>query len=159
VADSQLASRWGNITEFKGFDIITPNEREARFALANQDSGVGRLASFLQDACDYKNMILKLGERGIFCVSKNQELKSHAFAVDSFAKTVVDAVGAGDALLAYSTLSMLSTGCLVTAGIVGSIAAACECEYDGNIPIRPENVLEKIDAIEKLTKYNTAESE
>ena len=30
VADSQVASRWGNITEFKEFDIITPNEREAR---------------------------------------------------------------------------------------------------------------------------------
>jgi rfaE bifunctional protein kinase chain/domain len=159
VADSQLASRWGNITEFKEFDLITPNEREARFALANQDSGVGRLASFLQDACDYKNLILKLGERGIFCVSQNQELKSSAFAVDSFAKNVVDAVGAGDALLAYSTLSMLSTGCLVTSGIIGSLAAACECEYDGNIPIRPEIILEKIDDVEKMTKYNTTESQ
>ena len=29
VADSQVASRWGNITEFRGFDLITPNEREA----------------------------------------------------------------------------------------------------------------------------------
>ena len=40
VADSQVASRWGNITQFKGFDLITPNEREARFAMADQDSGV-----------------------------------------------------------------------------------------------------------------------
>ena len=31
VADSQVASRWGNILEFKNFDLITPNEREARF--------------------------------------------------------------------------------------------------------------------------------
>ena len=45
VADSQVASRWGNITEFKGFDLITPNEREARFALADQDSGIRPLAS------------------------------------------------------------------------------------------------------------------
>jgi len=156
AADSQLASRWGNITEFKGFDMITPNEREARFALANQDSGVGRLASFLEDACDYKNLILKLGERGIFCVSQNKESKSQAFTVESFVKTVVDAVGAGDALLAYSTLTMLSTGSLVTAGILGSIAAACECECDGNIPIRHEDVLEKIDSIEKMTKYITS---
>ena len=26
VADSQVASRWGNITDFKNFDLITPNE-------------------------------------------------------------------------------------------------------------------------------------
>ena len=37
VADSQVASRWGNITEFQGFDLITPNEREARFAMGDQD--------------------------------------------------------------------------------------------------------------------------
>ena len=40
VADSQVASRWGNITDFQGFDMITPNEREARFALGDQDSGI-----------------------------------------------------------------------------------------------------------------------
>ena len=28
VADSQVATRWGNITDFKGFDLITPNERD-----------------------------------------------------------------------------------------------------------------------------------
>ena len=55
VADSQVASRWGNILEFKGFDLLTPNEREARFALADQDTGraaAGRQAargSRLQD--------------------------------------------------------------------------------------------------------------
>ena len=41
TGDSQVASRWGNITEFKNFDLITPNEREARFSLADQDSTVG----------------------------------------------------------------------------------------------------------------------
>ena len=155
VADSQVASRWGNITEFKGFDLITPNEREARFALANQDSGVGRLASFLQEACDYQNLILKLGDRGIFCVAQNEELTTHAFSIDTFARTIVDAVGAGDALLAYATLSMLATKSLVTAGILGSMAAACECELDGNIPIRPEDLLAKIDDVEKMVGYET----
>jgi rfaE bifunctional protein kinase chain/domain len=153
VADSQVASRWGNITEFKGFELITPNEREARFSLANQDSGVGRLSSFLLDACNYQNLILKLGDRGIFCVAQDQESKTPAFSIDSFASNIVDAVGAGDALLAYATLTMLATGSLVMAGIIGSMAAACECECDGNIPIRPENLLAKIDAVEKMAGY------
>ena len=47
MADSQVASRWGNITDFKHFDLITPNEREARFALADQDSGIRPLAAAL----------------------------------------------------------------------------------------------------------------
>lgn len=155
VADSQVASRWGNITEFKGFDLITPNEREARFALADQDSTVGRLASLLLEASSYKNLILKLGDRGVFCLSDETDVKSPYFSVDSFATNVVDAVGSGDALLAYATLTMLSGGSLVAASILGSIAAACECEYDGNIPIKPEDILAKIDAIENKAGYKS----
>src|SRR4029453_8439620 len=44
VADSQMASRWGNILDFQGFDLIAPNEREARFALGDQDSTVRPMA-------------------------------------------------------------------------------------------------------------------
>ena len=45
VADSQVASRWGNITDFKGFDLIRPDEREARFALGRPGFGHSPLAS------------------------------------------------------------------------------------------------------------------
>ena len=65
VADSQVASRWGNILEFKGFDLITPNEREARFSLADQDTGVRPLAAKLHEEADCKTVILKLGDRGV----------------------------------------------------------------------------------------------
>ena len=155
VADSQVASRWGNITEFKNFDLITPNEREARFALADQDSTMGRLADMLYESSGYRNLILKLGDRGVFCDTQNKGVKTSYFSIDSFASNIIDAVGAGDALLAYVTLTMLATGSLVMAGIIGSMAAACECEYDGNIPIQPETLLAKIDAVEKMTSYKT----
>ena len=153
VADSQVASRWGNITEFKNFDLITPNEREARFALADQDSTVGRLATLLCEASGYRNLILKLGERGVFCSTNPTHKSNQYFSIDSFSGNLVDAVGAGDALLAYSTLSMLATGSLVTAGIIGSMAAACECEVDGNIPIRAESVIAKITSVENMASY------
>ena len=156
VADSQVSSRWGNITEFKGFDLITPNERESRFALADQDSTIGGLSSLLKERAEFKNLILKLGERGIFCSSDDTTAKNSYFSVSSFASSTIDAVGAGDALLAYATLSMLATDSLVIAAILGSIAAACECELDGNIPIQLENVLAKIDAVEKLTNYSSS---
>ncbi|MEG3618323.1 PfkB family carbohydrate kinase [Magnetovibrio sp. PR-2] len=154
VADSQVASRWGNITEFLGFDLITPNEREARFSLADQDSTVRNLSLKLMAKTDCNTVFLKLGSRGVF-VSYMDEDKGECFiAIDSFAGNVVDAVGAGDAMLAYSTLCMMTTGSPFISSIVGSMAAACECEYDGNIPIRPEDVLRKIDTVEKLANYS-----
>ena len=155
VADSQVASRWGNITEFKGFDLITPNEREARFALADQDSGIRPLASTLYDEAQCKTLILKLGERGVLtCRSADHESVESFIVIDSFVDRVVDAVGAGDALLAYATLAKLATGSDAISTILGSMAAACECEVDGNIPITPQAVREKIDAVERQATYN-----
>ncbi len=148
VADSQVASRWGNITEFQGFDLVTPNEREARFALADQDSNIGQLAILVKEKTECASVILKLGSRGIFFLNDD-----FYHSVDSFANEVKDAVGSGDALLAYATLTMLASGSLAQACILGSIAAACECEYDGNIPIRPKDVLEKLRHIEQLAYY------
>ena len=46
-----------------GFDLITPNEREARFALGDQDSGVRPLgARALSTQAECKTLILKLGD-------------------------------------------------------------------------------------------------
>jgi rfaE bifunctional protein kinase chain/domain len=155
VADSQVASRWGNITEFKNFDLITPNEREARFALADQDSGIRPLASALYDEARCQTLILKLGERGVLtCRSSDHESLDSFIVVDSFVDRVVDAVGAGDALLAYATLAKLATGSDAIATLLGSMAAACECELDGNIPVAPTDVRSKIDAIEQRATYN-----
>lgn len=154
VADSQVASRWGNITEFKEFDLITPNEREARFALADQDSGIRPLASALYDAARCKTLILKLGDRGVLtCRDSDHESLESFLVVDSFVERLVDAVGAGDALLAYATLAMLATGRESIATILGSIAAACECECDGNVPVQPEDVRRKIDVLQRQVKF------
>jgi rfaE bifunctional protein kinase chain/domain len=150
VADSQVASRWGNITEFQGFDLITPNEREARFALGDQDSGIRPLASDLFDKAQCKLMILKLGDRGVLtCRGPNHEQHDSFFVIDSFVDRLVDAVGAGDALLAYSTLAMLESGNDVIATILGNMAAACECERDGNVMVTPDRLRAKIDDVEK----------
>jgi rfaE bifunctional protein kinase chain/domain/rfaE bifunctional protein nucleotidyltransferase chain/domain len=154
VADSQVASRWGNILEFQGFDLITPNEREARFALGDQDSVLRPLAHELHASAHCKTLILKCGDRGILTYRTAPPGDYRAFfAIDSFAENVVDAVGAGDALLAYATLALVATRNDVIASILGNIAAGVECEHDGNWPVTPELVLKKIDALEKRARY------
>jgi bifunctional ADP-heptose synthase (sugar kinase/adenylyltransferase) len=154
VADSQVASRWGNILDFKGFDLITPNEREARFSMADQDTGVRPLAAQLHEHAACRMVILKLGDRGVLTCrpGKGNDLRSF-FVVDSFVERVVDAVGAGDALLAYATLAMVAENSEVAATILGSIAAALECEIDGNLPVSRADLAERIDTIEKRANY------
>jgi rfaE bifunctional protein kinase chain/domain/rfaE bifunctional protein nucleotidyltransferase chain/domain len=154
VADSQVASRWGNILEFEGFDLITPNEREARFALGDQDSVVRPLALELHRRSKCKTVILKCGDRGLITYRSDSPTDFRAFfTLESCADRVVDAVGAGDALLAYATLAMIATRNDVVASILGNMAAGIECEHDGNVPVTPEQVLKKIDAVEKHAHY------
>jgi rfaE bifunctional protein kinase chain/domain len=153
VADSQVASRWGNILDFQAFDLITPNEREARFALGDQDSVVRPLASELHEKSKCKTLILKCGERGIITYRRHEEEYRTFLVVDSLAERVVDAVGAGDALLAYATLAQVVTGNDAVAAILGNMAAGVECEHDGNWPVTPDHVLKKIDKFEASVHY------
>jgi len=153
VADSQVANRWGNILEFQDFDLITPNEREARFALGDQDSTVRPMALDLYKRARCKLLILKLGERGIITYRAPSHEVRAFFTVDSFADRVVDAVGAGDALLSYAALSMVVSESNVIGSILGALAAAVACEHDGNKPVKPEDVLKKLNALEKRSRF------
>ena len=145
-----MASRWGNIAEFTGFNLITPNEREARFVLADQDSGVRPLASKMYDAADCEVLMMKMGERGVLtCTAADHEDAGSFFVLDSFADRVIDPVGAGDAFLAYATLAMLIDDRPAVASILGSMAAGCACEFDGNLPVATEYVVSKIDAAQE----------
>lgn len=154
AADSQVASRWGNILEFQGFDLITPNEREGRFALGDQDSVVRPLALELYRRSQCKNLILKLGERGSITYRSDSEVDPHAFfTLDSFASNVVDPVGSGDALLSYATLAMVATRNPVLASILGSLAAGIACGMDGNIHVNPAQIIARIDQLERKVNF------
>lgn len=152
VADSQVASRWGNILDFKGFDLITPNEREARFALADQDSVVRPLGVELYRRALCRILMLKLGAHGLMTFRTEPQGEDDMrtfFALDSFASHVVDAVGAGDALLAYAALGLAATQHSVIASVLGSLAAAIECGHDGNVPVDRAAVAAKLELMEQ----------
>jgi len=153
IADSQVASRWGNILDFKGFDLITPNEKEARFSLADQDSVVRPLALELYKRSGCKVLILKMGARGIITYREASHDVRAFFTIDAFADNVVDPVGAGDALLAYATLSLRATDSPVVSSILATMAAAVACEHDGNTPVSPEQLLNKLAIVERRIQY------
>ncbi len=153
VADSQVASRWGNILDFKNFDIITPNEREARFSLGDQDSSIRPLATDLYKKSKCKLLILKLAEKGILSYRKENWRNIDSFYVlDSLVENLVDPVGAGDALISYATLSMCASNNHAITSIISLIAASLSCEKEGNVTIKITEILEKISKIERILK-------
>jgi bifunctional ADP-heptose synthase (sugar kinase/adenylyltransferase) len=153
IADSQVSNRWGNILDFTDFDLLTPNEREARFALADQDSVVRPLASELFRQARCRNLILKLGDRGVIGYRSPGPMPREFFTIESFVTNLVDPIGAGDALVAYASLALAVTGNIVIASILGSMSAAVTCERQGNVPVAPAEVEDKIAAVERLSRY------
>ena len=150
VADSQVASRWGNILDFKNFDLITPNEKEARFSLADQDTTIRPLASRLYNEAKCKNMILKLGEKGTITFRrkmKKNDFRSF-FVIDALEKYAVDPVGCGDALLSYAALGLFHSNNIVIGSLLGSISASLESKINGNEPITLEEILKKLSSLE-----------
>jgi rfaE bifunctional protein kinase chain/domain len=153
VADSQVASRWGNILEFQGFDLITPNEREARFALGDQDSTIRPLALELYRKAKCKYLMLKMGKKGMITYREPSPEVRSFFNLDTFADNVVDPVGAGDALVSYATLALVRGRCPVIASALGAVAAALACERDGNTPIEPAEARKKLEQVRKDAQF------
>ncbi len=147
VADSQVSNRWGNILEFKNFDIILPNEKEARFALGDQDTGIRPLGAKLYKDSKARYLILKLGEKGILVYRDVNENARDFFMIDSFVEDLVDATGAGDAMLAATSLAYKVSKNILTSSVLGSLGAAIACEKEGNIPISTEEIEAKIKRI------------
>ena len=156
VADSQVASRWGNVLDFAGCDLITPNEEEVRFALADQDSVIRPLGTALYEQSRCKILMLKVGARGMltFRGAMQGPEKRSFFTVDSLARdAIADPVGAGDALLAYATLTQVATGNEVISSILGAIAAGIECEFEGNVPVTPDLISIRLRELETASEF------
>jgi rfaE bifunctional protein kinase chain/domain len=144
IADSQVSSRWGNILDFKKVDIIFPNELEARFSLGDQDSGIRSIGTKLIKEAGCKNLVLKLGEKGSMVFRNTGFYPQDFFPLDSFVKSKVDAIGAGDAYLSATTVYYCITKNIVLSSIIGNFAAAIACEQEGNVPISKEQIISYI---------------
>jgi len=144
VADTQVSSRWGNILDFKHFDIILPNEKEARFALGDQDTGIRPLGARLFKLSKAKYLILKLAAKGILVYRQTTEQPRDIFILDSSVENLIDPIGSGDAMLAATSLSFKYSNNIIISSIIGNLAAAAACETMGNNPISIETIEKEI---------------
>jgi hypothetical protein len=48
---------------------------------------------------------------------------------------------------------MFLTGNAVVAAVLGSLSAAVACEHQGNVPTEPNDILDKIDRLERQAQY------
>jgi rfaE bifunctional protein kinase chain/domain len=145
AADSQSSSQIGDISRFKGMDLITPTEREARISTRNQEDGLVVLAEQLRGQSMAKNLLLTLGEEGVLIHAANS---ANDFwltdRISSLNQNPKDVAGAGDSLLIASVLALRAGGTIWESALLGCLAAAIQVGRVGNMPIQANELAKNL---------------
>ena len=138
VADSQSSSQVGDVSRFRGMTLVTPTEREARFAVHDFESGLVVLAEKLRRKAKAKNVIITLNEEGVL-IHAATEKKSHSLTdkLPAFNTAPKDISGAGDSFLTCASMSIAVGADIWKSSYLGSLAAARQVGRIGNIPLTP----------------------
>ena len=145
--DVQCSSQIGSILRFKNFSLLCPNEREARLALQDKDSGLEQLSQHLLQITHSKRLVMKLGPQGFIAYDRNAdgELTSQPFPALSV--NPLDVAGAGDSLLAVFATGLASGHEMMPTAALACSMAAHAVETMGNTPITAKKLSEGIERI------------
>lgn len=142
-ADSQASSQIADISRFRGMNLITPTEREARLAMSDFDSGLSVLVEDLQHKSGAANIVVTLGSEGMLIYGRN----GGGYMVDDLPAlnfSPKDVAGAGDSLFATMSLSLRSGADIWSAAYLGALAAAQQVSRVGNTPMRHEDLAREL---------------
>ena len=117
-----------SINKFNGFDLMVINENELRQENKDLKTDIKILSKNLVKNKKINKLIVTAGKKGAFLIDKN--LKS--YYCPAFAKSSVDKVGAGDAMLSLTSLGLKLNFDPELVLFIGSIAAAISVESIGN---------------------------
>ena len=141
-ADSQASSQTGDVSRFKGATLISATEREARLAMNDFKSGLQSIANLLVQKSSAENLVVKLGAEGLIGLCTRPRAATDTLT--ALNPNPLDVAGAGDAFLATASLAIFAGADIWEACYLGSTMAAIQVSRMGNVPIKREILLEKL---------------
>ncbi len=143
--DLQCSSQVGSVTKFKGYDLLCPNEREARIALQDKELGLEALTQKLFRETDSQRIIMKLGAEGFIAYDNNKSLKKmNIQSFPSLSTNPIDVSGAGDSLLSVVAVGLACRESMMVSAAVGACRAAIAVDTIGNYPVDKEKLKGKV---------------
>ena len=142
--DLQCSSQVGAVTRFKNFDLICPNEREARIALQDKDSGLEAISNLIFNKTNCKNLIMKLGSEGFIVYGQNGSSTLNREHFPALTANPADVMGAGDSLLAVMATGIASGQSLMPTAALASCMASLAVERMGNTPVSEMELRDRV---------------
>ena len=134
--DLQCSSQVGSITRFKKFSLLCPNEREARLALQDKDSGLEQLSQRLLQITETERLVMKLGPEGFIAYDRDADGQLSNQAFPALSVNTLDVAGAGASLLALFATGLASGQTMMPTAALACCMTALAVETMGNTPIR-----------------------
>lgn len=143
--DLQCSSQVGSIIKFQNFTLLCPNEREARLALQDKDSGLEQISQKLLKFTHAKQLVMKLGAAGFIAYDRdeNNVIKSQPFP--ALCVNPLDVAGAGDSLLALFATGLASGQAIMPSAALACCMAALAVDTMGNTPITADALRKSLD--------------
>jgi cytidyltransferase-like protein len=132
------------ITRYPRADIVCLDEAEARLAVGSRDGDIDAVARTLAARLDSRAFVVTLGARGCLAVDGDGEILRAELPAQT---QLVDAIGAGDALLSYCTPAIAAGLPLAAALRLGNAAGALAVQIVGNRrPVRRQELIDYLSA-------------
>ncbi len=132
-----------NLLKLREMDLVCPTEVELRTAMHDFSEGLNAVVWRWMEETAVRASIITMGLDGVIAFSKLSEkaekqgwpARLRSEHIPALGPAGIDPLGCGDALLACATMALASEANLVQAGYLGSLAAAVESRYLGNVPV------------------------
>ena len=143
--DLQCSSQIGSVLKFRDFDMIFPTEKEARIAINEKDAGLESISRQIMRHAKCENLVIKLGGDGLVVYESalyGGNVQSEHFS--ALSANPIDVSGAGDSLLASTSMALGLGSTAFEACAIGNIVASCAVETLGNLPVNRGQLVAKI---------------
>ena len=114
--------------------IYFVNEKEARIALEDKDSGLEALTQRLFKSTKSARIIMTLGANGFISYDNSQE-KMNIQSFPALSSNPIDVSGAGDSLLSVMAVGLACKEDMMTCSAIGACRAAIAVDTLGNYPV------------------------
>jgi rfaE bifunctional protein kinase chain/domain/rfaE bifunctional protein nucleotidyltransferase chain/domain len=119
---------FNTIRKYPRADFISLAEHEIRMELRNLKDDLKDMVTVLSEDMGGCRVIVTRGKYGSLCYSKDEGF----FEIPAFAQSVVDRIGAGDALLSLTALCVAQQAPMEVAGFIGNVVGAEAVQIIGN---------------------------
>ena len=147
IGDIQCSSQVGSLLKFNQFSLLCPNEKEARIAMQDNNSGIEKISRNIIEGLKIDGLIMKLGANGFIsydCFDKNNTIRQ---AFPALTANPLDVAGAGDSLIAVMANGLACHHKIMKTSALACCMASISVSNMGNIPIKSEELRKFLNAI------------